>query len=97
MRGGARNGAPHATPYPRSPETYLTVFLVASTLSAFGIAIALSILHLWTTQSLTVARTSDGHVAQPPLLTDEMAWHLFISHVWSTVSRRLRSNLKEQR
>ena len=83
-----RTHALRLIPTPCRPEAYLTAFLVLSTISAIGIAIALSILHLWTTQALTVARTRDGHVATPPLLVDEMEWHLFISHVWTTVRHR---------
>ena len=62
------------------PDGFVVAFLLASTLAAFGIAIVLSVLHLWTAQRLPVARTQGGHAAQPPLLESGVVWHLFLSH-----------------
>ena len=49
------------------PEAYITAFLLASTGVAFGIAIALCVVHLWSTQNQPVARTRNGRVVAAPL------------------------------
>ena len=79
-------------------ESYLTVFLILSTIFAIGIATVLSVMHLWTNVALTVARVRGGRVAQVPLLTDGKDWHVFISHRWATGQdqcRILKSRLQE--